>query len=85
MTRVFTHMNSSIRVLLQLPNSELKFRPDSTGVDSTLESFQVMHWMGAVDYKIWQPGKRKETQIYHINLLKAWWRSAAQSRGSLPH
>ena len=24
-------------------------------------------------YWVWQPGRRKPTQLYHINLLKQWW------------
>ena len=28
--------------------------------------------MGEVNYRVRQPGRRKSTQLYHINLLKQW-------------
>ena len=28
--------------------------------------------MGAVDYQIEMPGRRQESKIYHVNLMKKW-------------
>lgn len=32
----------------------------------------VRQWVGAVDYEIEMPGKRDETKVYHVNILKKW-------------
>ena len=34
--------------------------------------YEVIDRMGAVNYRVQQPGRRKPTQLYHINLLKQW-------------
>lgn len=34
--------------------------------------FEVVQQMGHMDYEIRLPGRRKETKIYHVNLLKPW-------------
>lgn len=65
MTSVLIYVNSGARVLLLLPSSESKL------MARWQEPFEVVHWVGAVDYKVWDHGKKKETQIYHIDFLKA--------------
>ncbi|MBN3286867.1 NYNRI protein, partial [Polyodon spathula] len=54
------------KVLLLLPSSESKLFAKWQG------PFQVIRAIGKVNYEIRQPGRRKESQIYHVNLLKPW-------------
>ncbi|XP_065407431.1 uncharacterized protein LOC135972648 [Chrysemys picta bellii] len=54
------------RVLLLLPSSESKHLAKWQG------PYEVIRRVGPVDYEVRLPGRRKETRIYHINLLKAW-------------
>ena len=54
------------KVLLLVPTSECKFLAKWQG------PFEVIEKVGAVNYKISQPGKRRGHQIYHVNLLKKW-------------
>lgn len=34
--------------------------------------YEAFQWVEQVDYKIHCPEKRKQRQIYHVNLLKSW-------------
>ena len=34
--------------------------------------YEVVDKVGDVNYRVRQPGRRKPTQLYHINLLKQW-------------
>ena len=34
--------------------------------------YEVVDRVGEVNYQVRQPGRRKPTQLYHINLLKQW-------------
>lgn len=34
--------------------------------------FEIVQQAGSVDYEVHCPGHRKERQIYHVNLLRAW-------------
>ena len=34
--------------------------------------YEVVDRVGEVNYRVRQPGRRKPTQLYHINLLKQW-------------
>lgn len=54
------------RVLLFLPSSESKLLAKWQG------PFEVTRRVGEVDYEIRQPGRRRETHIYHMTLLKPW-------------
>uniref|UniRef100_A0A8C3H6S9 ribonuclease H n=1 Tax=Chrysemys picta bellii TaxID=8478 RepID=A0A8C3H6S9_CHRPI len=54
------------RVLLLLPSAESKLLAKWQG------PYEVIRGVGPVDYKVRLPGRRKETRIYHVNLLKAW-------------
>ncbi|CAM4501278.1 unnamed protein product [Lepidochelys olivacea] len=36
------------------------------------EPYEVAEPVGEVTYKVWQPGRWKQEQNYHINLLKPW-------------
>ncbi|CAJ0946971.1 unnamed protein product [Ranitomeya imitator] len=35
-------------------------------------AYEVQGKVGEVNYRVYQPGKRKPEQLYHINLLKVW-------------
>ena len=37
-----------------------------------LNEVEVVEAVGPVNYKVRQPGRRKPTQVYHVNLLKQW-------------
>ncbi len=39
--------------------------------------YTVTEKVGPVTYRVRQPGRRKEDQLYHINLLKRWTQLAA--------
>uniref|UniRef100_K7EX43 Gypsy retrotransposon integrase-like protein 1 n=1 Tax=Pelodiscus sinensis TaxID=13735 RepID=K7EX43_PELSI len=54
------------RVLLLLPT------PDSKLLAKWQGPFEVIRQVGPVDYEIRLSGKRKDKQIYHVNLLKKW-------------
>ncbi|KAL1252489.1 hypothetical protein QQF64_017182 [Cirrhinus molitorella] len=41
-------------------------------VPEHLGPYTVEERVGAVNYRVRQPGRRRTTQIYHINLLKRW-------------
>ena len=34
--------------------------------------YEVVEQVGPVNYRVRQPGRRKPTQLYHVNLLKQW-------------
>lgn len=54
------------RILLLLPSTESKLLAKWQG------PFEVARHVGPVDYEIKLLGCRKEVQIYHVNILKAW-------------
>ena len=54
------------KVLLLVPTTECKFLARWQG------PFEIIEKTSPVNYKVGQPGKRKEQQIYHVNLLKKW-------------
>lgn len=54
------------KVLVLVPNSACKF------LATWLGPYTVVEWMGPVNYRLRQPGRRKKEQLYHINLLKRW-------------
>ncbi|XP_075777530.1 uncharacterized protein LOC142827202 [Pelodiscus sinensis] len=54
------------RVLLLLP------APDSKLLAKWQGPFEVLRQVGPVNYEIKLSGKRKDKQIYHVNLLKKW-------------
>lgn len=54
------------KVLLLLPTSEQKLLARWQG------PYEVVQKMGPATYEINLPGKRKPTQIFHVNLLKEW-------------
>ncbi len=60
------------RVLVLVPTSACKFLAQWQG------PYTVTERVGPVTYRIRQPGKRKEEQLYHINLLKRWEGTRAQ-------
>ncbi len=60
------------RVLVLVPTSACKFLAQWQG------PYTVTEQVGPVTYRIRQPGKRKEEQLYHINLLKRWEGTRAQ-------
>lgn len=62
-TRVF---NPGDRLLVLVPTVESKFLEKWQG------PFEIMERVGKVNYKVYQPGKRKPEQLYHLNLLKPW-------------
>ena len=53
-------------VLVLIPTAECKFLVKWQG------PYEVVDRVGEVNYRVWQPGRRKPTQLYHINLLKQW-------------
>ncbi|KAF7706759.1 hypothetical protein HF521_020013, partial [Silurus meridionalis] len=58
--------NPGDRVLLLVPTSTCKFLARWQG------PFTVLEKVGPVNYRLQQPGKRKDIQLYHVNLLKKW-------------
>ncbi|KAL1250905.1 hypothetical protein QQF64_018701 [Cirrhinus molitorella] len=53
-------------VMVLVPTSACKFLASWQG------PYTVTEKIGPVTYRVRQPGRRKEDQIYHINLLKRW-------------
>uniref|UniRef100_A0A8C1M144 ribonuclease H n=1 Tax=Cyprinus carpio TaxID=7962 RepID=A0A8C1M144_CYPCA len=53
-------------VMVLVPTSACKFLARWQG------PYTVTERVGPVTYKVRQPGRRKEEQLYHINLLKRW-------------
>ena len=53
-------------VLVLIPTAECKFLAKWHG------PYEVVEKVSDVNYKVRQPGRRKTSQIYHINLLKKW-------------
>ncbi|KAL1263574.1 hypothetical protein QQF64_006313 [Cirrhinus molitorella] len=54
------------RVMVLVPTSACKFLATWQG------PYTVTERIGPVTYRLRQPGKRREEQLYHINLLKRW-------------
>ena len=54
------------QVLVLIPTSECKFLAKWQG------PYEIIDRVGEVNYRVRQPGRRKTTQLYHINLLKRW-------------
>ncbi|XP_064418480.1 uncharacterized protein LOC135358762 [Latimeria chalumnae] len=54
------------RVLVLVSSSESKLLARWQGL------YEIKEKVGPVNYKVYQPGRRKPYQIYHVNLLKAW-------------
>ncbi|KAL1274384.1 hypothetical protein QQF64_027198 [Cirrhinus molitorella] len=54
------------RVMVLVPTSACKFLATWQG------PYTVIERIGPVTYRLRQPGKRREEQLYHINLLKRW-------------
>ena len=55
------------KVMVLVPTSECKFLAKWKG------PYEVVEKVGAVNYKVRQPGRRKGTQLYHVNILKKWY------------
>ena len=55
------------KVLVLVPTSECKFLAKWKG------PYEIVEKVGAVNYKVRQPGRRKGTQLYHVNILKKWY------------
>ncbi len=53
-------------VLVLVPTAACKFLAKWQG------PYVITEKLGPVTYRVRQPGRRKETQLYHINLLKRW-------------
>nr|XP_055032771.1 uncharacterized protein LOC129421341 [Misgurnus anguillicaudatus] len=53
-------------VLVLVPTAACKFLATWQG------PYTITEKVGPVTYRVRQPGKRKEDQLYHINLLKRW-------------
>ncbi len=53
-------------VLVLVPTAACKFLAKWQG------PYIITEKVGPVTYRVRQPGRRKETQLYHINLLKRW-------------
>ena len=53
-------------VLVLVPTVECKFLAKWQG------PYEVVERLGEVNYRVRQPGRRKPTQIYHVNILKQW-------------
>ena len=49
-----------------IPTAECKFLAKWQG------PYEVVDRVGEVNYRVRQPGRRKPTQLYHVNLLKQW-------------
>ncbi|KAJ8347570.1 hypothetical protein SKAU_G00261590 [Synaphobranchus kaupii] len=54
------------KVLVLVPTSECKF------LVKWNSPYEVIEKVGAVNYRVRQPGRRPPTKVYHINLLKKW-------------
>jgi hypothetical protein len=54
------------KVLVLVPTTECKFLARWNG------PYEVLEKVGEVNYRVRQPGRRRPTQIYHVNLLKKW-------------
>lgn len=52
--------------MLLLPTSDVKLLAQWQG------PYVVNRRVGEVDYEIHTPDKRRETKVYHVNLLKKW-------------
>ncbi len=59
-------------VLVLVPTAACKFLAKWQG------PYTVTERVGPVTYRVRQPGRRKEDQLYHINLLKRWVGTRAQ-------
>ncbi len=53
-------------VLVLVPTAACKFLAKWQG------PYVITEKVGPITYRVRQPGQRKETQLYHINLLKRW-------------
>ena len=53
-------------VLVLIPTADCKFLAKWQG------PYEVVDRVGEVNYRVRQPGRRKPTQLYHVNLLKQW-------------
>lgn len=58
--------NPGDRVLVLIPTVESKFLAKWQG------PYEIIEKVGEVNYKVYQPGKRKPEQLYHVNLIKPW-------------
>ena len=54
------------KVMVLVPTQECKFLAKWHG------PYEVVERVGPANYRVSQPGRRRTTQIYHINLLKRW-------------
>ncbi|KAI2667015.1 Retrovirus-related Pol polyprotein from transposon 17.6 [Labeo rohita] len=54
------------RVMVLVPTSACKFLATWQG------PYTVIERIGPVTYRLRQPGRRREEQLYHVNLLKRW-------------
>ena len=54
------------KVLVLVPTVECKFLARWQG------PYEVIERMGEVNYRVRRPGRRQETKMYHVNLLKRW-------------
>ena len=57
--------------MVLIPTAECKFLAKWQG------PYEVVDRVGEVNYRVRQQGRRKPTQLYHINLLKQWQSEAA--------
>ncbi|XP_075753964.1 uncharacterized protein LOC142818437 [Pelodiscus sinensis] len=62
----FWEFNPGDRVLLLLPIRESKLLARWQG------PYEVVRRIGPVDYELKMKGGRRETKVYHVNLLKKW-------------
>ena len=53
-------------VLVLVPTAECKFLAQWQG------PYEVVEQVGEVNYRVRQPGRRKPTQLYHVNIRKQW-------------
>ncbi|KAI7799815.1 hypothetical protein IRJ41_012432 [Triplophysa rosa] len=60
------------RVLVLTPTATSKFLASWKG------PYTVVEKVGPVNYRVHQPGQRREEQLYHVNLLKKWVATPAQ-------
>ena len=54
------------KVLVLVPSNECKFLAKWQG------PYEVAEKLGPVNYRVHRPGRRREQQVYHVNLLKKW-------------
>ena len=54
------------KVLVLIPSADCKFLAKWQG------PYEIVERIGEVNYRLQQPGRRKPTQLYHVNLLKPW-------------